>query len=154
MESFGILEAAQRLENPRVPYVALDEKSMLTHVTRSRQLLTNPNHAARLGSFPATREYQCDSPSIFALLPVLQGSRDSPENGTPALFTPFDKLVHIRGRSVLPVLIKLIKKLAFFETHFYSQKFGRERRYVPYLHRVIGSKIRSLTIFNIVPYRK
>jgi hypothetical protein len=93
------------MENPRVPYVAQRSESVMTHVTRSRQLLTNPNHAARQASRLATREYQCDSPSAHSLLPVFHGSRDGPALGDVA--RELDRLVHIRGRSYLCYLLPI-----------------------------------------------
>ena len=53
-------------------------KSMM-HDDRSRKPLTNHNHA-RLALWRVIREYQFDSPSITALLPGLELSRDGPKS--------------------------------------------------------------------------
>src|SRR5579863_4223837 len=91
------------MENPRAAYVAPARHRPATHVTRARQLPTKSNPAARLGSGLATREYQSDSPSIFALLPELQFIRDEPRTDIH-IRRLLDRLVHIRrrGRLVRP----------------------------------------------------
>ncbi len=61
----------------------------MTHDDRSRQLLTNHNHA-RLAFGQVIREYQFDSPSITALLSSLELSRDGPKNRTK-----LTRLIHI-----------------------------------------------------------
>ena len=75
----------------------------MTHVTRWRQLRTNLNLASLSWSISKiTREYQCDSPSLFARFLGMGLSRDGPvkmakrkdqiDNILPAL----DWLIHIR----------------------------------------------------------
>ena len=71
-------EARQRHGEPSSTLCAMDDELSMMHDFRSRQLPTNHCHAS-LHALRATREYQFDSPSRYAL-PLGPGlSRDGPE---------------------------------------------------------------------------